>query len=61
MSVEGSDEVCGFLNQGERAKITLAKDEPAYIISDADEPWAVANKTCNEWGGRLATIHSEEE
>lgn len=31
------------------------------MISDNDANWEDANKSCIEWGGRLATIHSEIE
>jgi len=44
-----------------RAKEKLSGEEPAYVISDGDADWLTANTTCTNWGGRLATIHSEIE
>ena len=52
---------CSFKDEATRHKETLTGKEPAYVISDGDATWAQAKKFCENWGGRLATIHSETE
>jgi len=59
--VAAQTESCSFEDEATRAKTLLTGKEPAYIISDGDATWPQAKTFCENWGGRLATIHSEIE